>query len=389
MYLDSISFSKKTSGGGRWSFENCSFNNINLISGKNASGKTRLLKAVNTLSILFLKGSTRTKSESGLNWKLNLKAGDKEFLYDFSYDKGIILKENLKIDGEEYLTRDEYGKGNILYEEIGEKIDFEVEKNKIVIASKRDKKQHPCLEKIFDWANSVFFYNFSSKLGRDTLMAIKQELESDENELAEMIRDDKGVVGKFKLGYERFGNEFKKRIISDFNKLGYSLKDVGVTEIPPELEKKIKGIPWPIPDLIYIVEEGVKGKIFQHDISQGMFRALSLIIQLTYLEFSFGSSYLVLIDDIGEGLDFERATKLIRFLIKKAEKLKDKLQLVMTTNDRFVMNNVSLKYWTIIDRINGKINFYSQKTHGKIFEDFQDIGLNNFDFFSGQYYKET
>ncbi len=100
-----------------------------------------------------------------------------------------------------------------------------------------------------------------------------------------------------------------------------------------------------------------------------------------------GSNYTILIDDIGEGLDFERATNLIKFLVEKAENLKGKIQLFMTTNDRFVMNNVPLKYWIVVDRTNGKIGIYSPSTHPDVFEKFEDIGLNNFDFFSGEYYK--
>ena len=120
-----------------------------------------------------------------------------------------------------------------------------------------------------------------------------------------------------------------------------------------------------------------------------MFRALSLIIQITYLEFNLNSnSTCILIDDIGEGLDFERSTKLIKYLVKKAEELKGRVQLVMSTNDRFVMNSVPLKYWTVIDKENGKMKFYTQKSHPEIFEDFEDIGLNNFDFFSGEYFKQ-
>jgi len=62
----------------------------------------------------------------------------------------------------------------------------------------------------------------------------------------------------------------------------------------------------------------------------------------------------------------------------------------MTTNDRLVMNNVPLEHWIIVDKDdNGKINFYSEKSHLKIFKKFKRIGLTNFDFFSSEYYKEN
>jgi len=59
-----------------------------------------------------------------------------------------------------------------------------------------------------------------------------------------------------------------------------------------------------------------------------MFRALSLIIQITYLKFKQKEQITILIDDIGEGLDFERANNLIKYLIKIADTLDSIYQLV-------------------------------------------------------------
>jgi len=55
-----------------------------------------------------------------------------------------------------------------------------------------------------------------------------------------------------------------------------------------------------------------------------------------------------LIDDIGEGLDYERSKKLIDLIIQKAKKYA--VQLIMTTNDRFVINKTPLEYWLVIKR---------------------------------------
>ncbi|MDQ7084275.1 MAG: hypothetical protein Q9M36_04780 [Sulfurovum sp.] len=131
-------------------------------------------------------------------------------------------------------------------------------------------------------------------------------------------------------------------------------------------------------------------EIEQQFISQGMFRALSLIIQINYLEFRKNEQTIILIDDIGEGLDFERANNLIKYLIRNAEAQKDKFQLIMTTNDRLVMNSVPLEYWIIVDKDdNGKMDFYSETMYPKRFKRFKRIGLTNFDFFSSEYYKEN
>jgi phosphosulfolactate phosphohydrolase-like enzyme len=93
-----------------------------------------------------------------------------------------------------------------------------------------------------------------------------------------------------------------------------------------------------------------------------------------------------LIDDIGEGLDFERASNLIKLLIKKAED--SSIQLIMSTNDKFIMNNTDLKYLQIISRAGEKVRFHNQKNSPQIFEDFKFTGLNNFDFFTSDFFKK-
>ena len=129
-------------------------------------------------------------------------------------------------------------------------------------------------------------------------------------------------------------------------------------------------------------EAGLKGQVDQTNISQGMFRALSLIIQMNSAIMRKNLSC-VLIDDIGEGLDFDRSTKLIRLLIDKAED--ESVQMIMSTNDRFVMNNVPLEYWTIVHRIGNKVRCINIRNKPELFEEFELTGLNNFDFFSSNF----
>jgi hypothetical protein len=71
-----------------------------------------------------------------------------------------------------------------------------------------------------------------------------------------------------------------------------------------------------------------------------MFRTLSLFIQLNYaLQASLPSC--LLIDDIGEGLDYSRSALLIERLMSKVEGTQ--IQLVMSTNDQFCNGRRSIK----------------------------------------------
>jgi len=117
-----------------------------------------------------------------------------------------------------------------------------------------------------------------------------------------------------------------------------------------------------------------------------MFRALSLIIQIQYSLFT-GNPSCVLIDDIGEGLDFERSSALVKLLVERAKN--SSIQLIVATNDRFIMNSIPLEYWLVIQRLGNLCKIYSQKNSPQLFNDFKLTGLNNFDFFSSGYYLKS
>ncbi|MDD3060591.1 MAG: hypothetical protein PHW94_06600 [Sulfurimonas sp.] len=135
------------------------------------------------------------------------------------------------------------------------------------------------------------------------------------------------------------------------------------------------------------VQENNLSYLPQVYISQGMFRALSIIIQITFNRYLAIPTSLI-IDDIGEGLDFERSSKLIKLLIDRVNDNPDK-QLFLTTNDKYVMNSVPLKYWNIVYSENSEIKCKNINNSKQIFEDFAFTGLNNFDFFTGKIFQKT
>jgi len=91
----------------------------------------------------------------------------------------------------------------------------------------------------------------------------------------------------------------------------------------------------------------------------------------------------IVIDDIGEGLDYERSSSLIKILIEKAQT--GLVQLIMTTNDEFIMNGVPLEYWSVIERKPGSAKLHNIFNSEDQFKQFQFIGLNNFDFFTSKF----
>ena len=60
----------------------------------------------------------------------------------------------------------------------------------------------------------------------------------------------------------------------------------------------------------------------------------------------------------------------------------------MSTNDRFVMNNVPLEYWSVMQRFANESKIYNMGNSEKQFKDFELTGLNNFDFFTSGSFEE-
>jgi predicted ATPase len=93
----------------------------------------------------------------------------------------------------------------------------------------------------------------------------------------------------------------------------------------------------------------------------------------------------VIIDDIGEGLDFTRAKQLVQLLIAKAKDAG--IQLIMSTNDSFIMNAVDIENWAVIVREGNKIHLFNYENSKEIFEEFKFTGLNNFDFYASEFFR--
>jgi ABC-type multidrug transport system ATPase subunit len=135
---------------------------------------------------------------------------------------------------------------------------------------------------------------------------------------------------------------------------------------------------------VYTTETGLEKQVTQRDMSQGMFRAFSVLVQVNYYILC-GHKGFVIIDDIGEGLDFSRAKQLVQVLIAKAGDAS--IQLIMSTNDSFIMNAVDIENWAVLMREGHKISLYNYENSKEIFEEFKFTGLNNFDFYASEFFR--
>jgi len=361
MFLKSFEYSEFENEEVFWAIKSFDLERINLFTAKNATGKTRTIKAIHLLSESIIDNTFNSHA----NYNVEFSDSSENYQYVFSNDSKKVVSEKLTKDNTTLLYRDSTGKGKIFTAQLNENIDFQAQENKLAI-SRRDKLQYPYMEKIHEWADNLHYYSFGTTMKQEYGKII-----DDKHTIFDSNSDN--PVEIFAIGELEFNKEFKESILKSMNGIGY---DLSIIDIRRWLHKKENERSEAY--TLFVSEKDNDIIVDQYSMSQGMFRALSIIIHLTYHVF-IKTPTTILIDDIGEGLDFERSTKLINLLIELAEK-NDNIQLIMSTNDRYVMNKVPFKYWQLINRKGGECNVYNYQNSKEIFDEFKFTGLNNFDF---------
>ncbi len=374
MILKDIKYSQYINRPEAWELEKFSLEQINLIVGKNATGKSRTLNIIAGLANL-VSGDAKLIYRSG-DYEVVFQNKKKVIKYILSYEDARVTKEELIIDKKHYLKRGKGGKGKILAIKLDREMEFQTPENELACVARRDSIQHPFFEDLYKWGKFLRHYYFGTQLGKDVFSVSAKGEEKEQN-----LKETNNVIYFFKKGLQKHGKAFTEQIKKEMKFIGYTIDEIGVGPVPGLILPQ--GMPVTEIEGIYVKETDLLNNTYQTDISQGMFRALSLLIQLNFSQRESVPSC-ILIDDIGEGLDYERSTALIKILIEKAEK--SHIELIMSTNDRFVMNNVPLAYWCVIKREGGKCKIFNYRNSKKIFDDFAFTGLANFDFLSSDFY---
>ncbi|WP_300746974.1 AAA family ATPase [Pseudomonas sp.] len=376
MKLVKFKFSENLGQDQEWILNELTLGDKNLIVGRNSTGKTRTLSVLSSLARALSSPQfpIRNSSDYSCEW---IGSDNTSYVYEYRANSGVIVFERLTIGGEVKIDRREIGIGSIFYEQLngGEFLPFQVPQDELAI-KKRDALQHSFLEPLHRWASEVRHYHFGSPFGKEHMVIFAPNMPAVDE------KDPNQIVGLLRNAIRSFGAEYLSLVVSDMCYLGYNLESLELgfpVSVDPEL------VP-PGLNCIKVRERGVKGYVDQVTMSQGMYRVLALLININYLLLK-KTSTCVIIDDIGEGLDFERSCELISLLRKKAE-VSD-IQIVMSTNDKFVMNEVPLSEWTVLNRVGGEVHVSNYANSKEQFDNFRFTGLSNFSFFEMDYLQDS
>lgn len=374
MYLTKFSFRENEGQKIEWLIHKVSLARTTLIVGKNSSGKTRTLNTLTDLVSMLCGGGTHTSGP--VSYELIFENADHAMKYDLEYDPETVHRERLTLGNEMVLERGEGGSGRIKYESTPGSIflDFEIPHDQLACFAKRDSLQHPFIEVIHNWAINLRRFDFSGDLGKNRY-ALKSVFQSKE---VDWSLTNNSLVPLISVARDQY-KQFEGRLIDDMHQINYDLLEFGIIHFSEQFGSVAADR-----FAVYTTEAGLEKQVTQRDMSQGMFRAFSVLAQLNYYILC-GHQGMVIIDDIGEGLDFSRAKLLVQLLIAKAEAAG--IQLIMSTNDSFIMNAVDIQNWAVLMREGNKISLFNYENSKEIFEEFKFTGLNNFDFYASEFFR--
>jgi hypothetical protein len=303
-------------------------------------------------------------------WHVKFDNNGESVLYELSAISGEIHSETLIRDNTKVLTRGKDGIGKIWFEKQQDFVDFQCPVNQLAAFARRDSLQHPFFEPLHNWGSSLRHYQFGSQMGHH-LFAVKNALGENEREDDWDDAATQRVLNVFRKG-KAIGPDYVEAVIRDMRSLDYNI-DTVFEAAESDIVTNVGAV-----YSLTVKEHDLLGNTSQFGMSQGMWRALALIIQVNYQVRS-NESCAILIDDIGEGLDYARAKSMIGLLIERAKT--GKFQLIMTTNDRFIMNEVPLDYWSVAERTGKDVRLFNSSNSKESFENFKYAGLSNFEFF--------
>jgi hypothetical protein len=127
-----------------WALKDLTLEKVNLLVGKNATGKTNTITKITWLGNM-LAGLSLDFLNSG-NFHAEFADANDVYEYYLNVSFRNVILEKLIINGEEKLVRSQDGTGEIYADELKRKIKFQLPSNQLVAVSRRDTIQHPYLK---------------------------------------------------------------------------------------------------------------------------------------------------------------------------------------------------------------------------------------------------
>lgn len=330
----------------QWSLDSLNLNRTNLIVGKNSAGKSRALDALLIVRSILLQKIEIDEIDE-LNSEMVFERENDIIKVELEIKDKKIVKEIFRLNDNLIINRDQ--NQAVMAGEV-----VNPPENKLLMHVRRDTEKFPDIEDVIKMLDDSVIRSFT-QVGAPT-----------PEQLYTIV--------------STFSDEMKSHVIEMANSVGFPLTMIDTLENAFGFDpKKIDLSSMDKSNLILFKEKGVTPFLYLNQMSYGMQRTILLFIFIESI-INGAHSSLVAIDDLGEGLDFERATKVGKLLFETCEK--NNVQLIATSNDEFMMNVVDIDRWNILVRDGQNVKSITSASHPEVFEEFKYSGLDNFDFFT-------
>lgn len=337
--------------------KNLKFGPVSLIVGRNATGKSRTLFQLNNLIELLKQPDFLSDGE----FKVKFQKGNGDtFAYHLKISNsnrrslGFAITEQLTINDQFVLQRTPGRESRVLNAVTHTLDPVNPPEDRLIIHVHRDVKKHPFFENIAAWAGQSYSFKFASittdfhTITWETGISVMNNIDSLFNALSDAD---------------------KSQFISELQQIGFAIESLSI--------KRGKHV-----DSLQVKEKGLKDIIAKGELSQGMLRSIYLVIFIRFVISSKKPSSII-IDDLCEGLDYDRATRLGKMIFSLCDE--SNIQLIAASNNMFLMDVVDLEYWNVLQRDGGTVTALNSKNNPDLFESFKFTGLSNFDFFSSDF----
>ena len=336
-------FSYKEASG--WSLQELSLNHQNLIVGLNSVGKSRTVSALGQVA-RFIRGEVDSSMDD-VECSLLLENGNR-LEYSFEIKNGEIQAEILRKDGQQLIMRERFYATMYNDEQVSPPA------GKLLIQVRRDTQRYPEIEEIIKWAEHTSMFVFSN-------------ITTSPNSLSPYVISNEPLLP---LMFEKIPKEKQNQLLLFMLDLGYQIDKI-------EEYQKDNGT-----KMLRLYERGIKRPLTPFELSNGMFRVFCVLLYMIYCS-TLSDVRCLIIDDMGEGLDYMRSTRLGKIMFSYCEE--NHIQLLATSNDSFLMDAVGLQYWNILQRKGGRVYSLNNKNSKELFELFVRTGLSNFDLLSSNF----
>ena len=327
-----------------WRLEELSLNHQNLIVGLNSVGKSRTVSALGQVA-RFIRGEADANMDD-IGCSLLLENGCR-LEYSFEVAGGDIQTEILRKDGRLLIMRER--SSATMYDEM-----VSPPAGKLLIQVRRDTLRYPEIEEIITWAEHTTMFVFSN-------------ITTSPNSLSPYTISKEPLLP---VMYGKISEEKQKQLLAFMQELGYEIDRI--EEYQKENGSK----------MLHIYEKGIGTPLTPFELSNGMFRVFCVLLYMLYCS-ALADARCLIIDDMGEGLDYMRSTRLGKIMFSYCEE--NHIQLLATSNDSFLMDAVDLQYWNILQRKGGRVYSLNNKNSKELFERFVRTGLSNFDILSSNF----